>query len=47
MPSGCPITQILAKLRGNPKIWVNTQIWVISESDHPELIEITLESLRI
>ena len=36
MPIGCPIIQIWAKLRGIPQIWVNPQIWVISESDHPE-----------
>ena len=42
MPSGCPITQIWSKLRGSPHIWVNPQIWVISETDHLELREVTL-----
>ena len=42
MPSGSTITQIWAKLRGIAHIWVNPQIWVIPESDHPELREITL-----
>ena len=47
MPRGCPITQIWVKLRGIPQIWVNPQIWVIPESDHLELREITLGSPRI
>ena len=47
MPSGHPITQIWAKLRGIAHIWVNPQIWVIPESDHPELREITLGSPKI
>ena len=44
MPSSSPSTQIWANLRGIPQIWVNPQIWMFSENDHPELREVTLGS---
>ena len=39
MPSDSSITPIWAKLCGIPQIWVNPQIWVISESDHPVITQ--------